>query len=122
MEDSILKNIKQMLGLEADYNVFDTDIIIHINSALMILQQNSIGPTDGFRIKGSTETWTEFLGDTEKIESAKEFVYIRVKLLFDPPNATAVLEAHKAIADELLWRLREQNDLPTTNNEVNEDE
>jgi len=102
--DSILVTIKKMLGLDANYKVFDQELIVFINTALMILEQVGIG-TDGFKITGDDETWDMFLTDIDRYEGAKTYVYIRTRLAFDPPaNATL----HKALEDtmrELEWRL-----------------
>lgn len=102
--DSILVTIKKMLGLDANYKVFDQELIVFINTALMILEQVGIG-TDGFKITGDDETWGMFLTDIDRYEGAKTYVYIRTRLAFDPPaNGTL----HKALEDtmrELEWRL-----------------
>jgi hypothetical protein len=105
MEDSILLSIKKMLGLEADYTPFDTDITIFINSTLMVLTQSDIGPKEGFRITGPSETWTEFLTNNVMIESAKEYVYLKVKLVFDPPSNSSVSNMMDSKANELLSRM-----------------
>ena len=76
MEESILVTIKKMLGLAEDYTPFDTDVIVLINSALMILTQANVGPKEGFRITGFDETWDDFLVNEVLLESAKQFIYI----------------------------------------------
>lgn len=109
MEDSILLTIKKMLeGLvdadESD-NVFDTELIIYINSAFGILRQLGIGPKEGFRIKDSSTTWGEFLLDDDNLlESVKDYIHMKVKLKFDPPSSSAVMEAMKQSIAEYEWR------------------
>ena len=103
MDESILDSIKKPIGLESDYTEFDSDLILLINGNLMTLAQNGVGK-DGFRITGNTEKWSDFLGDCTDTELAKTFVYLRTKLVFDPPSTSAVLDAYKKEAEECLWR------------------
>lgn len=104
--DSILTSIKKMIGgIAAEDTTFDTDIIIHINSALSILTQEGVGPASGFSIEDSTATWTDFLGNDPNLASAKSYVYLKVKLLFDPPLSSAHIEAINKQIAELEWRL-----------------
>ena len=102
----ILEAIKKMLGLDKDYDAFDVDIIIDINSALMVLNQLGVGQI-GFKITGYDETWEDFAGDTTDLEGIKTFVYLKTKLLFDPPNNSFVISAIEKQLDELSWRMRE---------------
>jgi len=108
MGESILNTIKKMLGLAAEYNAFDTDIIVFINSALMILHQYGATPKDGFVITGPKEVWSECLPSDKMLEAAKEYIYIQVKLVFDPPQSSFVLAALEKKADQLEWRIKEQ--------------
>lgn len=103
--DSILNSIKKLLGIHEEYTHFDSDLIIHINSVFMILNQIGIGPTNGYMITGPESKWSEFLGDDPRLESVKTYVHMRVKLLFDPPMSSAVVEAANRIISELEWRL-----------------
>ena len=119
MEESILLSIKKLLGLDGDYQAFDEDVVVHINTALSILRQLGVGPKNGFKITGSNETWGDFLGDSDKLEMAKTFVYTRVKPIFDPPSNSFVLSALKEESDELAWRLNitAEEDLETLSDE-----
>lgn len=119
MEESILLSIKKLLGLDGDYQAFDEDVVVHINTALSILRQLGIGPKNGFKITGSNETWGDFLGDSDKLEMAKTFVYTRVKPIFDPPSNSFVLSALKEESTELAWRLNiaAEEDLETLSDE-----
>lgn len=103
MDESILDSIKKPIGLETTYTEFDSDLILLINGNLMTLAQNGVGK-EGFRITGTTEKWSDFLGDYTDVELAKTFVYLRTKIVFDPPSTSAVLEAYKKEAEECLWR------------------
>lgn len=105
MEDSILVSIKKLLGITEDYNQFDTDIIIHINTAFSILTQIGVGSDDGFYITGSDEKWTEYLPQGARLELVKTYVYQKVKLMFDPPSSSAVMEAMNRSIAELEWRI-----------------
>lgn len=85
MEESILTSIKKLLGLSKDYVVFDTDIIMHINTVFVILNQLGVGPSEGFKIVDDLATWNMFTNDVNNLESIKTYIYLKVKLLFDPP-------------------------------------
>lgn len=113
--DSILTSIKKLLGITEDYKHFDQDIVIHINSVLMVLTQLGVGPKEGFFIEDETSTWNEFLGDSMTIEAVKTYVYLRVKLLFDSTTlSSTVIESMKQTISELEWRLNVAVDIPQT--------
>ena len=103
--DSILTSIKKLLGIDAEYDHFDADIIIHINSVFMILTQLGVGPEEGFTIMDEDAVWSDFIQDKKDIESVKSYMYLKVRLLFDPPLSSAVMESMKRTTDELEWRL-----------------
>lgn len=103
--ESILTSIKKLLGIAEDYTHFDADIIMHINSVLMILSQLGVGPAEGFRIEDETSEWTDFVPDIEKLEAVKTYVHLKVKLLFDPPLNASVIESTKQLISELEFRL-----------------
>lgn len=103
--ESILTSIKKLLGITEEYEHFDADIIMHINSVLMILTQLGVGPPEGFFIQDETSTWTDFVPDTMKIEAIKSYMYLKVKLLFDPPLNSAVMESYNRQISELEWRI-----------------
>lgn len=111
--ESILTSIKKMLGIAAEYEHFDPDIIMHINSALMALTQIGVGPPEGFMIEDDMATWTDFIGEPGKLEAVKTYIYARVKMAFDPPLSSAVMESLKRIADEYEWRLNIAADRPS---------
>lgn len=104
---SILLTIKKMLGLNPDYeDEYDTDIIVFINSAIMILTQLGVGSPDGFVLVTGKETWNDFLGDSEtKIASVETYVYLKVKLAFDPPANSFVVNSMEKYAEALEWRI-----------------
>lgn len=111
MEESILTTIKKLLGLDESYEAFDTDIIIAINTALMALIQMGVGPKNGFRIEDDEATWSDFLGsDSNDLEAAKSYVFIKARLMFDPPSSSVVVEAYNKAAAECEWRLNVQHD------------
>lgn len=104
-QDSILISIKKLLGFTPDYKVFDTDIIIHINTVFTNLNQIGVGPEEGFSIQDDKAVWTDFIKDNKKLNSVITYVYLKVKLIFDPPLSSSVMEAFKQTIDELEWRL-----------------
>lgn len=105
MEDSILLSVKKMLSLDADNIDFDSDILIHINSVLAILQQLGIGPDNGYFVDGAGQTWSEYLGaDSAYLNMVKSYVAAKVRILFDPPVSSAVMESLNRICSEFEWR------------------
>lgn len=108
MEESILITIKHLLGITEDYDAFDIDVITFINSAFMTLQQLGVGPANGFTISGDNESWSDFLPTDKMLEGVKQYIFLRVKMVFDPPANSFVMEAMKQQKEELEWRLREQ--------------
>lgn len=106
MENGILTSVKKLLGIAEEYKHFDEDIIVHINSVFMILTQLGVGPSMGFSIHDESAVWTDFIGEGDKnFQSVKTYVYMKVKLIFDPPLSSAVLESMNRTISELEWRL-----------------
>lgn len=103
--DSILASIKKLLGITNEYTHFDPDIIMHINSVFPILNQLGVGPKDGFFISDNLSTWKDFLGDDERLLSVISYTHLKVKMVFDPPLSSVVMEAIKHRISELEWRL-----------------
>lgn len=103
--ESILTSIKKMLGIVEEYEHFDADLIMHINSVLSILTQLGVGPSEGFSIKDKTATWNDFLSDSKNLESVKSYIYLKVRLIFDPPLTSSVTEAINRMISELEWRI-----------------
>ena len=105
MEGSILDDVKKILGLSSDYNAFDLDIITHINSVFSTLQQLGIGPEQGFSISDKNNNWDEFVANDNGYNLVKTYIYLRVRLLFDPPATSFHLESLNQQVKELEWRL-----------------
>lgn len=106
MEDSILINIKKILGIDSTYDAFDLDIITHINTVFSDLQQLGVGPDNGFMIEDDTATWTEYFADNDvNWNAVKTYVYLRVRLLFDPPSTSYHITAIEKQIEKLEWRL-----------------
>jgi hypothetical protein len=103
--DSILTSIKKLLGIAEEYEHFDMDLIMHINSVFMILTQMGVGPAEGFTIEDETATWSDFEPNLIKIESVKTYIYLKVRLIFDPPASGTVTESMNRMISELEWRL-----------------
>lgn len=108
--ESILTSIKKMLGITEEYTHFDSDLIIHINTALGILTQLGVGPSRGFSIKDKNELWSDFIGCDSRLEFIKSYVHLKVKLIFDPPLSSAVIESINKTINELEWRIQVQAD------------
>ena len=105
MEKSILKSTKKILGLGDDYDVFDLDVITHINAVFSTLQQLGVGPAAGFMIEDDGPTWDDFLLKDPRLNNVKTYVYLRVRLLFDPPATSFAISAMQEQIKELEWRL-----------------
>ena len=108
MEESILITIKKLLGIAKEYNNFDLDIIAHINTVFMTLNQLGVGPAEGFRIEDDSATWNEYISDPLQFNAIQTYIYLKVKIVFDPPLSSAVMEANKQTINELEWRLNTQ--------------
>lgn len=103
--NSILDTTKKLLGLEFDYVRFDEDVIIHINSTFARLAQLGIGPKDGFEIEDSSSLWSDFLGGNKLLNSTKSYMYLAVRMLFDPPTTSFDLTAKKEQIEKAEWLL-----------------
>jgi len=102
---SILTSVKKNLGIDESYTFFDDDILLYINGVFSTLNQLGIGPDDGFSIEDDTATWDTYLADNLKLSSVKTYMYLKVRLLFDPPATSFAIEALNRQAQELEWRL-----------------
>lgn len=107
MGDSILTSIKKLLGLPEEYEHFDVDIIIHINAVLMTLTQLGVGKSEGFMITDKTQTWNDFIptDDVMKVGAVKSYVFMKVKLAFDPPQSSFAIESYNKLINEYEWRM-----------------
>lgn len=103
--ESILTSIKKMLGITEEYKHFDADLIMHINSVFMTLRQMGVGPAEGFSISDEYATWADFLSEVQTMEAVKTYTYLKVRLIFDPPDRSVVTDAIKQNISELEWRL-----------------
>lgn len=113
--DSILTSVKKLLGITEEYEQFDQDIILHINSVFLTLAELGIGPVGGFSIEDSTQEWSEYISDNDLLLNAvKSYMYLKVRLLFDPPSSSAVMELMKEQAKEFEWRMNVMVDPKTT--------
>ena len=103
--ESILTSIKKLLGIEEEYEHFDSDLIMHINSVFMILNQLGVGPSEGFSIQDAESMWTDFIPSGSNLEAVKSYIHHKVRLMFDPPASSAHIEAINRTIAELEWRL-----------------
>lgn len=111
MTTSILLTIKKMLGISEEYKAFDLDIVININSVFLTLEQLGVGPSPAFQITGDEESWTDYLGsDLSNYPGIQSYVYLRVRLLFDPPTASYLVDAMQKQCAEFEWRLNLQKE------------
>lgn len=106
MEQSILKSTKKILGIALDDDSFDVDVITHINAAFSTLNDIGVGFESGFAIEDETPVWTDFLADElVMLSKVKSVIYLRVRLLFDPPTSGFMLTAMQEQLKEAEWRL-----------------
>ena len=103
--ESILTSVKKLLGITEDYTVFDTDLVIHINSVFLTLSQLGVGPKEGFAITSKDETWGDYMNSGELLNAIKSYVYLKVRLSFDPPGSSSVNDSTKNMISELEWRI-----------------
>ena len=105
INQSILTSIKLLLGIPQACTDFDNIVIMHINSVFMILNQIGVGPTQAFTIDSDTQIWMQFVKEKDQLEAVKSYMYLKVKLLFDPPLNSNVTKAMEQQINELEWRL-----------------
>lgn len=104
LADSILLSTKKTLGIAESYTVFDSDIILHINSVFSILSQLGVGPEEGFEVTDKEDVWADFITDA-RLNTIKSYVYLRTRLLFDPPTTSYLMAAIQEQIKELEWRI-----------------
>lgn len=110
MSDSILTSTKKVLNLDESYTAFDQDIIMHINSVFSTLNQLGVGPETGFMIEDEAATWDDFLGTDLRLNHVKSYMYLRVRMLFDPPTTAHHVAAMEKQIEELAWRMNVQRE------------
>lgn len=108
--NSILNSVKSLLGIAAEDTAFDADIVVNINMAFATLNQLGVGPEQCYSITGTSDAWTDFSTDTFTIGLLRSYVYLKVKLLFDPPSASNTLDSMTKVLSELEWRLYVESD------------
>jgi hypothetical protein len=109
MEESILNSTKKILGLVAEYTAFDQDIITHINSSLNVLNQLGVG-VPNFMIVDDSAKWEDFIGAVDGMNLVKSYVFLKVRMLFDPPSTSFAIEAMNKQIEEFEWRLNAQRE------------
>lgn len=110
VNESILTSIKKLLGPTEEYDAFDPDIIMHINSLFLTLQQIGIVPNEGFFISDKTSVWSDFVSDKVLVNAVKIYMYLKVKLLFDPPLSSSAVDSINRQISEYEWRINEYAD------------
>ena len=110
-DESILTSVKHMLGIEPDVTHFDSNLILFINSAFYSVNQLGVGPDNPYHINGSTEKWTDFSADINDFEAVIQYVYLKVKMAFDPPLSGTVIGEYNKQIDELAWRITAKVDI-----------
>lgn len=108
--EGILESVKKWIGPSVDYDYFDSDLLMHINSFFAVMHQCGIGPDDGFTVTEDSK-WDEFLPEGGSVLAmAKQYVQLRTRLTFDPPSSSFVMDSLKKNADEMEWRMYVQTD------------
>lgn len=118
--ESILDSIKKLLNLSKDDDAFDIDVVININSVFTTLRQLGVGPEKGFRILSNEEKWNDFISDDSMLDSVKTYVYLKVKLVFDPPLNSSLMDSFERQIKELEWRLNVEVESNLNGGETNE--
>ena len=103
--DSILTSIKKLMGLTEEYDAFDQDILILINSVLFELEQIGVKAKDGFSLSDKTAVWSDYSDDDRLLNALKPYIYMKTKLTFDPPTSSGALESMNRIIDRFEWRI-----------------
>lgn len=103
--NSILTSVKKAMGIAPEYTHFDPDIIMHINSVFLTLEQLGVGPAEGFAIEDEKDKWSDFIGNNKLLNAVKSWTYLKVRLLFDPPQSSAAVESINRMIAEFEWRI-----------------
>lgn len=113
--NSILTSVKKLIGIAEDDDAFDTDVIMHINSSFLVLSQLGVGPDEGFYINDDTAVWTDFIPDNMLLLNyVKTFVYLKAKLVFDPPSSSIAVQSMQEMVSEHEWRIVHENEKNTS--------
>lgn len=122
MEPSILISTKKILGVAESYRAFDLDVLTHINAAFSVLSQLGVGPVDGFFIEDEAAVWADFVVPVNQVALVRTYIFLKVRMLFDPPTTSFLLDATKSQIEELEWRLNifREDALPNPVEEVEE--
>lgn len=124
--DSILTSIKKLLGIDESYDVFDPDIIMHINSVFMTLSQLGVGPDEGFFIEDKNAIWSSYDSNVKLLNAIKTYIYLKVRLAFDPPTSSAAIDSINRQINESEWRINVEAETSkttqSTGEEVNQNE
>lgn len=110
MEISILRTVRDYCNIDPDDSTFDTELLLHINSAFFVLYQLNVGPETPFQIRNESSSWADFMSDIERLESVKLYICVKTKLAFDPPSVSYVADAMQRILSETEWRLNAEED------------
>jgi hypothetical protein len=107
---SILTSTKKTLGIAEDYTAFDEDIIMHINTVFSTLNQLGLGPAEGFAISDKTPVWADFIGTDNRLNNVKSYMYMRVRLMFDPPSTSYLIASMERQVEQLEWRMNTERE------------
>jgi len=107
MENSILNSVKKALGIDASYTAFDVDILMHINSAFAVLNQYGVGPEFGYQVEDADDMWAAFYGTDPRYNLIRTYIFLKVRILFDPPNTAYLVTALNEQLREHEWRISE---------------
>ena len=118
ISDSILLSIKKSLNIPPEETAFDVDLVMHINSCFSELNQLGVGTEDAFYIEDATSSWAEFTEDDPTLNMVKSWMFLDVRLMFDPPTAS-VLSSMERKRDEYEWRLNVAGDKLTDRTDQN---
>ena len=124
MDESILSSVKLSLGIPIEYEHFDQQIMLHLNSVMAILPQLGVGPKEGFYVLDYSTTWGDLIGESKSPNLylyVKSYVCLRVRLLFDPPNSSGAIDAMERQMREIEWRITVTLD-PTTDEMIEDDQ
>lgn len=115
--DSILTSIKKLMGLTEEYDAFDQDILILINSVLFELEQIGVKAKEGFVLSDKTAVWSDYSDDDRLLNALKPYIYMKTKVTFDPPTSSGALDSMNRIIDRFEWRINLYSDTGGTVND-----
>lgn len=101
--DSILDTLLQLLNDDPDAPAYKLDVMTFANGVFGRLKNLGIGPKEGFYITDSGDSWDDFMDEGPERAAVQTYMFMKVKLIFDPPQNSTVLQSYERLVNEFEW-------------------